>query len=416
MIHTAITAIRYQSISIDLLQRSSLTSTSRPLPDSSAQGVLSDTETIVASGTWYEDPKSGYGGLVINETYYQDPIAFPTSESASPDPTLSSAEHTATATPTAPATRRSFKTPPTTVVSTTANRSKTNSYLLFSEKLNDLTSHLPGNSNSSSSSSPAAAPAVTADATTAPTPATAISGGILLRKTAILALEKMNSIDSIDLSGVEDNHREAFSETSVTANVSSKRMISGCGLDRCEISVLLEIYSRPLICNHHLLRDGTQMIIDLFQQWNQAEEEIYAKRIGRSKTSSSASQRNSLDIFCDTAFDCILETSHESLVEQLMLEQSLPELCIRLSEFLERSNQEMCQRWSLVLSSLPKAMKEITHHLRVKYIQGMRAFWKGQSVLFRCRYGIDLFALFNSHSLSLSLSLSHSLKPSQVRL
>lgn len=45
----------------------------------------------------------------------------------------------------------------------------------------------------------------------------------------------------------------------------------------------------------------------------------------------------------------------------------------------------MYGRWLLVLSSLPKIMREVADQLREKYVHGMRAFWKGQCLLFSCR-------------------------------
>jgi hypothetical protein len=382
MIHTAITAIRYQSISIDLLQQAASTINPLPLSSDSHQEMhhpLRDIDAAVTSGTWYEEDLDK-GGLVIDETYYQKDIASVITPSDSSS-TLSIEQQP-------PPTRRSFKTPPTTVVmSTTSNRPKPNSsYLLLSEKFKQ---QLPGK-ETPILSSPSNAPVITNNSS--------------FRKSVVMELEKMNSMDSIEVTTEEQ--REAFSYEFPT-----KRIVSASGLDRCDLSLLVEIYSRPLICNHHLMRSGTQRIMNLFQKWLDQEEMIRQKKSPSSSLGARAGGgggRTSLEnIFCDLSFDCLLEISHDTLVENLMIEESLPEVCVHLHEILERSNQEMCKRWSLVLSSLPKVMKEITQQLRIKYIHGMRAFWKGQSILFRCRslHLLPLFTLLIILPLSSSPSL-----------
>lgn len=337
MIHTAVTAIRYHRVSLDFLRSSSISEvTSAGSSALNKVGAKSD-ET---SGTWYEQDIAA-SGPIIDESYCHLETTVSTS-----DMTQNSENQV----------RRAFKTPPTTIVKS-SQRSKASNYSILTGKLIDIKSTIQNMSPTSSDE-------INSTPTKASRNSNELSANIQTK--ALRELNKMNSEDSI----VE---REAFSDF-------PRKMVSSSGLDQDDIEALIRVYSRPLISNHHLLREGTQWIIDLLNKFNQAELSR-AKRL-----TPKVAARTSLDVLCDSAFDCSLERHYNDLVESLMLEESLSEVCTCLEQALERCNAEMCKRWSLVLSSLPKVMNEIVDVLRGKYVHGMRAFWKGQTLLFKCRY------------------------------
>jgi hypothetical protein len=352
MIHTAVTTIQFQTVSFDCFRSSVARGADTTISHGEAPSIddSQECDDAIASGTWYESAIES-GGPIIDETYYQQESA----ESASVTSSDSSAA------------RRSFKTPQTTVV--TPPQRKMSAYSKLSEKLNDLTANLPPVKGLKEEKTQHSA-SVATSADSPPTEEVKVlvepSPSLNLRKKALSELAKMSSSDSIDME--DSGGREAYSEP-------PRRVVSCSGLDRPDIERLVEYYSRPLICNHHLLREGTQMIIDLFQKWNEEEA-------SRNKSSSIT---HTSDVLCESTFECPLEVNRLDLIESLMRKQSIFEVCDGLTQALELCNLEMSKRWSLVLSALPKVMKEIVETLRGKYVHGMRAFWKGQTLLFQCR-------------------------------
>jgi hypothetical protein len=390
MIHTAVTTIRYQSVSFDSILSSTLIDSTIPsqrvaITDlTQAPNDENQDEEALASGTWYE-PALENNGPMIDETYCQTDLTFsPMTSSISDSQTSESSTR-----------RRSLQ---TTVVSPPPQR-KMSAYQKISVKLNDFSLNLPGQGqgqgqgqqrdelHSNLTSLPLLSEMnVERTSATTPSSSSSSSSSSQQKKKVLNELEKMNSTDSIEIT----DEREAFSEL-------PRRVISSSGLDRPDIENLVRTYSRPLICNHHLLRDGTQMIIDLYNKWNLEEHSR-----NQSATSTSSSSRHPslvvCDVLCDdTLYKCSLEQNEEELIEILMLKESIYDVCEGLIHALELCNLDLSKRWSLVLSSLPKVMKDLVENLRGKYVHGMRAFWKGQCLLFRCR------SSKSTHSLSLHI-------------
>lgn len=376
MLHTAITAIRYKNISMDVLQSPFLSESNTPRTQLinkqiGDNEVNIDDNDVISSGTWYQSDLQ-ISGPIIDEKYYESKISLDQQSQQKDNNTITNTNNNSseiTSRAIDRPVRKSFKTPPTTIISPSSRTQQglLSPYLKLSDKLTDLTSNFPGFSNNSKNYESQSSTINNLDNTNTNNNNNKIQQ---LQQQQIQQENTESTIETNDINIIEDENRIAFS-------FPPQRIVSSSGLDRSDIEKLVKLYSRPLICNHHLLRDGTQMIIDLFNQWNQQEI---------SKLNKKFQPRTSIDFLCESNFECFLETHEKEIIDSLMIEESISEVYYGISQYLEKSNQEMYGRWSLVLSSLPKIMKEVSERLRGKYVHGMRAFWKGQCLLFSCRY------------------------------
>lgn len=399
MVHSAVTAVRYESVSLAGIggrrrrttssieecttPQSSFTTTDAASPINAQEiGHKEDEDDGEGSKSMWYGEKLSLDALRIEESYYSKEREHSPRAASSPSaqPPLKLLDDSQVA-----PNEFSAHTPPASVdgaaadnmlKSCTSQESDSDDFMLLDAATFD------GFSNSDTddvtiSSTPPRTPtrrggasgkrsATTPESTKVNKTPTKTSKGFLpLRKNSSGSFNgKKSSGLSIAMMNSDSGSRRQISLGSVFEYDSRPRSVSAAGLEVDDIEKLLELYSAPLIINHALVVQGSQRMLEKY-----ALSRGVSKRETKFALIDSDNQR------------CYLEEHASQILAELTATDSITGVMSTLQQHLEECNAQTSIRWSLLLQALPRVMPVIRDDMRLTYLMDIRVFWKGQMVV-----------------------------------
>eukprot|EP00603_Paraphysomonas_imperforata_P000427 CAMPEP_0114414520 /NCGR_PEP_ID=MMETSP0103-20121206/1431_1 /TAXON_ID=37642 ORGANISM="Paraphysomonas imperforata, Strain PA2" /NCGR_SAMPLE_ID=MMETSP0103 /ASSEMBLY_ACC=CAM_ASM_000201 /LENGTH=938 /DNA_ID=CAMNT_0001582665 /DNA_START=205 /DNA_END=3021 /DNA_ORIENTATION=+ len=139
--------------------------------------------------------------------------------------------------------------------------------------------------------------------------------------------------------------------------------VAKCGLLKQEVEAYWDQVAATLSNNGREIAAGAQAIVQSVQQ--------------------DSSQVDDAELAA-LSFENITTLPREEVVEVLMEQESVPEVKMRIAEFLHQYSDNVLKVWSQVVGYCTRNMPKVCEHLQQEAAMYMRAFWKGQCIVHTC--------------------------------